>query len=439
MFRRYREADKVKAVVMEVEGRRALVLTAGGDFRRVRLDRPGCQVGEEVFVPARPEQALGARPLFYGSFALAAAAAFAFALVVGRPTAPAADSPGARVPAAVETVMAYVSVDINPSAELAVDGQGLVVAARALNGDAVELLSAVPYRLRPLDAVIGDLTEAAVQRGFLARHKENAVVIAAVPARGGPLPPTVFEKVYTGERRAREIMAKNGIEGAVGAARVRRASIRAEAERLDLSVGKYLIMLEAQKDGIDVAPEELRSQAVGRIFQARGVKPGDIIGHRGARADDDWDWLLDEAGAVASGRDHGDEDEHGLADDSGRRGEKEVRGAGRGKGRSTKEGKRRGADGEDEGGLIAPGLGHPGAAWDEGGSGGAEGRDGKRSAGDEGVREDPGWSAEGRDWGGYWDGKRRGDWETTGDGKERKDDGEKRKGDGERGDDREGD
>ncbi len=327
MFRRAREGQKtIRAVVMEVEGRDAVVLTADGDFRRVRLERAGYRVGEEIALPARTGYARGGRrPFFYGSFAFAAAAAFALALVVARP--PQGERPGAVMPPAsvAEAVMAYVSIDINPSAELGVDGRGLVVTARALNRDAVSLLRTVPYRLRPLDAVIGDLTEAAVREGFLAREKENAVLIAAVPARpGDALPPTVSERVYAGEQRARRVLENRGIDGAVAAAQVRHAGIRAEAERLDLSVGKYLIMLEARGEGLDIAPAELRNQAVGRVFQAHGVKPGEIIRRTAERDDEDWDRLAaalgaqPQAGGGGQPKDGGDDRTRERGGDGGR-------------------------------------------------------------------------------------------------------------------------
>ena len=42
-----------RGIILEIDGRDAVVLTRDGDFRRVRLDRPGRQVGEEIVLPAR--------------------------------------------------------------------------------------------------------------------------------------------------------------------------------------------------------------------------------------------------------------------------------------------------------------------------------------------------------------------------------------------------
>lgn len=252
-----------------------MVLTGDGEFRRVPLDRPGRNIGEEIALPP----AVIGRPLrFLSLAAFAAAAVLLLALIPSllrgalTGTDELARSHGQRV------VLAYVTVDINPSIELGVDDAGRVVTARAVNADGEALLRDVNYAERPLDEVLDYLAGAAMRRGYLAAGRENAVVIAAVPAgEGRSVPVAVKRKVAEGERRVRRLMREERLPAEVGVIEAPGRRIREEAAAAGLSVGKYLIYLEMRNAGITVTTEELREAPLGRLIKEKGLRPGEVI------------------------------------------------------------------------------------------------------------------------------------------------------------------
>lgn len=304
-------------LIMEIEGRHAVVLTPEGEFRRVRLDRSDRQVGEEIPLVAGVSR-LRSWPYLGHSVALAtAAAALLLAMIVPRtfirpetgpgsrveppagpaaaaepvPAAPAETTPVAPVPAVAAAILAYVSVDINPSVELGVGTGGVVVSADALNDDAAGIVADLVYRDRPVDDVITDITRLALALGFITAEKENVVVIAAVPAQeGASVPAEVAERVVSARDKAREFLRSRRVAGEVEAVSFNRAVLKAEAQELDMSVGRYLIYLEVSRAGLAVEPEDLRAGAIGRVLRERGVRPGEVMRQL---SEEDGDELLD--------------------------------------------------------------------------------------------------------------------------------------------------
>lgn len=359
-------------LIMEIEGSHAVVLTSEGEFRRVRLDRPDRQVGEEIPLVAGVSRLRSWSYLGHSVALATAAAALLLAMIVpgtfirpetrpGSPVEPPAGPAAAVEPApgvvesapaaAVETtpgaavesapaaaaesaaaaILAYVSVDINPSIELGVGTGGMVVSADALNVDAVRLVVDLVYRDRPVDDVITDITRLALALGFINPQKENAVVIAAVPVQeGASLSAEVAERVTSGRDKAREFLRSRRVEGDVEAVSFNRAALKAEARALGMSVGRYLIYLEARKAGLAVEPEDIRRGAIGRVLRERGGRPGEVM--RQLSEEDEDELLqtrprrLDRPGDGSPDRNEGDKKGEGKQDGSGKqdgRGERE--------------------------------------------------------------------------------------------------------------------
>lgn len=199
-------SDDKFGLIVEIKGNRAVVLTRSGDFRLVPLDRPGRQVGEEMLLPQGAGRRFSlALPPYVTAFAAAAIVLLAVMVprLVSFMSIPyKGDRMDARLPQApVQTagvdvakpvskpipvpsaVLAYVTVDINPSLEFGVGEQGRVVTARALNKDAEQILTDLVYHGRSLDDVLVELASLSVRKGFVNPGKENAILIAAVPAK----------------------------------------------------------------------------------------------------------------------------------------------------------------------------------------------------------------------------------------------------------------
>jgi len=155
-----------RGMVMEIEGSTAIAMTPDGQFVRVRADGQ-MQVGLEIGWTAadvvagrrsrlRPAVRLGA--------CAAALALLVFAAVLWSYPAP---------------VVAYVSMDVNPSIELGLDARERVRELRAISRDAETMIAGIPYRGKPVEQVTETLARKWVLADML-RQDEGEIVIASV-------------------------------------------------------------------------------------------------------------------------------------------------------------------------------------------------------------------------------------------------------------------
>ncbi|MEZ4510092.1 MAG: anti-sigma factor domain-containing protein, partial [Eubacteriales bacterium] len=154
--------ERSRAVVVEIRGSSAAVLTGDGSY--VRVPDKGYSVGQEILLKR------AARPVIRRArlTALATAAA-AFLLLFGGFTSYAA-------PAGV------VSLDVNPSIEYTINCFDIVLDATAVNGDAGLILAAMDertLRFRPVDEAVEATIAQLRESGYLTLEQENDVVISA--------------------------------------------------------------------------------------------------------------------------------------------------------------------------------------------------------------------------------------------------------------------
>ncbi|MGM7702676.1 anti-sigma factor domain-containing protein [Pseudalkalibacillus sp. Hm43] len=121
-----------RGLIMKVSKRKAVIMTKDGSFEQVRLkkgDQP--EVGQEYICPT-DGAGIAFRPnrVLLPSFSLALVALIVFVLVAG----------GMPFGHQKASAAAYVSFDINPSIEVAVDKEMNIIKVRALNEDAKSLL-----------------------------------------------------------------------------------------------------------------------------------------------------------------------------------------------------------------------------------------------------------------------------------------------------------
>lgn len=148
-----------RAVVLEVGARHATVLVDGGAVRKVPLTRGAVSVGQQIFVPGEPTSNL---PM------AAAAAALGVALVGG----------GLLMHArALPTAVGVVSVDINPSIDLAFSQSGNVVSVTGLDPAGVRLAGQQNMVGESVPAAVRNITLRARQDGYLTA--KNPIVMLA--------------------------------------------------------------------------------------------------------------------------------------------------------------------------------------------------------------------------------------------------------------------
>lgn len=260
-----------RGLVLEVQGQEAVVLTQAGEFRRLRLRSPLPQVGEEIILP-RPSR----QPWWQWAAAavlLVAVSAAALGTWLPAREEAAVKPPGEGTgPAAPSLpVVRWVTIDINPSVELGLDGDDRVVSARALNEDGARLLGGLALQGKPAQEAVEEVASRAVAKGYLvAGAPENTVLIAVTGDEEGRRGEELRERLHN-VLRARQVQAE------VESIKVD-AALRESAARAGLSVGKYAIWLQATAEGLNVDPDRLRRESLARAIREAGGNLGEVVG-----------------------------------------------------------------------------------------------------------------------------------------------------------------
>ncbi|MDD2422278.1 MAG: anti-sigma factor domain-containing protein [Heliobacteriaceae bacterium] len=273
-----------RGIVVEVTDREVIVLTPSGEFRRQPVAGPAPGLGEEIHLA---DVIPSLRPwwkLWHWSAPAAMALVLLLVLIVGVFQGPETDVVATDTPTGEKVLVAdrglaapvkYITVDINPSVELGLDGQDLVVTVRPLNEDGGKLLAGQELTGLTAEEAVKNITTAAVRQGYLAPAKENAVVIAVSGENRESVEDKNLEqklKVSTQKVLKNDNLPTDRIQ----TVRVPRES-RQRAEELGLSVGKFAIFLEALDNGLRVDAQDLRQEPITKVIVAAGGNPAEVI------------------------------------------------------------------------------------------------------------------------------------------------------------------
>jgi len=236
-----------RGTVMSLQRNTAVVLTPDGQFIRVRR-QSWFEIGEEIAGEALVRAASRIRRRLLQAGALASAIAlilFAATMFGTRP------------------VVAYVTMDVNPSIELGLDAGEKVRELRAVNEDGKELVEGVKYRGRDLETVVNELARKLVETRVLTPD-DGEVVIASVPVKDVD---EQWERQVT--RKMARILneaTKSEQENRSVKLDVTTVSVpkevRKEAEANGISSGKMAFWLASESQGHDVSLETLKKESM---------------------------------------------------------------------------------------------------------------------------------------------------------------------------------
>ncbi|HSW09846.1 MAG TPA: hypothetical protein VLK32_02960 [Bacillota bacterium] len=353
-----------RGMVLEVRGRSALVLADGGEFRWVPLKgEPGDLGGEVRFIR---RQSLALRPLLRPALVMASV----IALMVLLPRA------GALGP-----IAARVSLDINPSFELAVDARERVVEAVGVDGSGMELVRAAgSVRGLDLGVVLERLLHVARERRYLDPAGPNVLVLAVTPLLPG-------QERLVGRIQALGEQAKAAADRELtGAAAITLASLQVspavwqEARAVGLTAGRYAVLLRAQERGLALEVEDVREGRLGEAIGRAGGLAAEVV------AGDDPPEVLEDLAEKFRERNRARRPERERGQD-----EREDEDDERPEEERRNEGEDQGDD-EDE---LSERPDRPGRPGRGDGNGNGEGEDGDEGEGNEGSQQD-GEGGEGR-------------------------------------------
>ncbi|SFJ00925.1 Anti-sigma factor N-terminus [Paenibacillus sp. UNC496MF] len=264
-----------RGIVMETGSTHVIVLMPDGQFRKVRTAlKP--QVGDEITFA---EQRRLRRPRKLYSFSVGAAAIMLMLFI------PLFVQHVSKQP----DVVAYLTMDVNPSIELGINKDERVESLRAINADGADVTKGLAYKGRPLPEV----TEAIMDRisaGPYLNSGEGDVVITSVAVGGAVKPAEEIGLTSHMDEAVRKSLAKTE-KGRQLKIEVTTLSapqdVRDEATKIGLSSGKMAFYLMAKNQGYRVTIKELKQESLHQAAKPMGGVAAVMGAGKDAKKNDD--------------------------------------------------------------------------------------------------------------------------------------------------------
>lgn len=244
--------EKITGMVMEIKARTCIIMTPDGDFRETVKPSEHIRLGQEIaWVPAK-------KPAYWRY--LAVAASLLIILFCGH------FYNGLR-----PEIVAYVSLDINPSIELGVDNKEKVLQARGLNDDGRELLAQARVTGQNLDRAMELLIDEAMRESYIKPDTENVILSTVTVEKKDAsiskekILKAIDKPLYNSKVKADVVVEQVAPE------------LRQEAKRTGLSSGRYLLQIKAQNQGVSITAKELKTKSLRSIQQEKRIKVKDLV------------------------------------------------------------------------------------------------------------------------------------------------------------------
>jgi hypothetical protein len=247
----------VKGVIMESNKNTAIVLDEKGCFRKIKVRGQNLEVGQEI----KLDQFSKTKTNNYFNALKTVAAILVIAILT-------------TVPIYYNSQLdthAYITIDINPSIELALNSRGKVLKVSALNNDADILIKDLKLKNMTCDEAILLITDKAQNLDYI-KEDNNDVFITAVVKNTN-----IKDTVAEGLVKAIEKTQNNPSSSAAISVLEAKVQERTEAQNSNISVGKYISMKKLQDKDINVTLEDMNDKGIGQIIKENGSKAKDAI------------------------------------------------------------------------------------------------------------------------------------------------------------------
>lgn len=245
-------------IVMEVKNKHIIVMTPEGRFDQIPAKNRSCQVGEEIsFVPRHFRFRY---PTFSTISVFTAAVMFCMILF--------STLPGLF---ADKTVVAYVSIDINPSVEAGIDGKNIVREARGLNDQGNTLIRSLKFKGESITDFTETLVKKAEEQQYL-KQGEGDIVIASTVVKDG----AKVDDDLLSEKLKQQVLAHFVMEYPDQTPDIQVTAfaapkeVREEAKQHGLSLGKYSVYLGAKSTGHDLKLDDFKADSIHAIAKENG-------------------------------------------------------------------------------------------------------------------------------------------------------------------------
>ncbi len=269
-----------RGIIMEINRKKAVVMTRDGGFERIRLKKgQAAHLGEEILIPEEPQKRMF--PTFVPSITMASAfAAFilAFAGIFSFNTEP---------------VAAYVSIDVNPSMEVGVNQDMEVLEYTSLNEDSKALQKEIEeLKGLPLAKFVESVVALINEKGYF--NSNHDVLLATTSILKGSNENEKVQQSLARELAAvqNRLLTKNE-EIAVKVVSADKET-REHAKENGISTGKYLVYKDAVNQGNELTMDEARTLSVTELKKKAELRPkldnngkGVNIQHAGGKKDEE--------------------------------------------------------------------------------------------------------------------------------------------------------
>ncbi|WP_273832271.1 anti-sigma factor domain-containing protein [Guptibacillus sedimenti] len=260
-----------KGVIMDIRGRKAVVLTPDGEFSTINLKRNhALTIGSEIKLAPKPLNKK--KGYFTPSMpTLAGMAAILLLVVIVTGVIPVRQN---------DVVAAYVSFDINPSIEVGVNSDLEVIQYQAWNSDGEGLKLERDTMNMPLSEFGGLLVSKLDNEGYLEEDRELLIVASNVKAKESKGISGDLEAVIQGIEKNNAL-----VNQAVAITTILDAdySMREKAIEHGISQGKYMAYLAAIDRGASLSMDEVRNLSVKKMDE---MQPESMTAAEGKESED---------------------------------------------------------------------------------------------------------------------------------------------------------
>lgn len=243
-------------VVIRIDEGEAIVMTDDVVFKRIKK-RPGIYKGQKILISDKDviQDNMIRKKYFYPAFAAIASllliilASFHFFFNTSKP-------------------YLYMSIDINPSIELGVNDDESIGDIRALNADGKILMENIKLKGLDIGSALRLIIEKSREMGYVKENDDRDSILIAVQLENDDVKEETEREKKINEflDRIRKDINKT-YSNLLDAEVVKVAQgLRKEAERIDLSMGRYYIYSEAKKNGRKISIEELYTTELGMLL-----------------------------------------------------------------------------------------------------------------------------------------------------------------------------
>lgn len=233
----------MKAVIVDIEGKYAVVLDKKGSFIKVR-NNGRFQVGCEIDVPSKLKS--------FSVLAKTASIAAAFLFVMGI---------GVGV-YSYSIPYSYINIDINPSVEITSNIYDRIIGIQGINEDGIKLIGIDSYKNKTIEAGVENVIKKAAEKGYLKESLNNAIMLT-VSSKNGEKASDIEKQLKT--TSSKELNTEN-IKAKVITQKVS-VQKRNDAKSIGVSPGKLALIEKLKKVDPAQKVEDLKNTPVRDIIQ----------------------------------------------------------------------------------------------------------------------------------------------------------------------------